>query len=262
VAGASGGAEGYGPVFARAYDRRLSAFARQAAPRIREYYAGTPAGRRRGPVLDLCCGTGQLAAHFLEHGYRVIGLDRSEAMLGHTREHAGPHVATGAARLVQGDATAFALDERVGLAVSTFDALNHRAGLAALARCFSCVAAALLPDGRFVFDLNTRRGLLTRWNSVTVQDDPEGLLVFRGAYDGGAARALTRITGFLRVADGHFERFAETFYSTPFVLAEVAQALADGGWAEAHFATLEALATPLADPEREGRVFVVTRKAG
>src|SRR5215210_1417655 len=37
-----------------------------------------PAGCR---VLDLCCGTGQIAAGLTERGFQVTGLDGSEAML-------------------------------------------------------------------------------------------------------------------------------------------------------------------------------------
>ncbi len=39
-------------------------------------------------ILDLCCGTGQLAQILLAHGYQVTGLDGSDEMLKFARENA------------------------------------------------------------------------------------------------------------------------------------------------------------------------------
>ncbi|MGH2605416.1 MAG: class I SAM-dependent methyltransferase, partial [Anaerolineales bacterium] len=73
--------QAYGTAFARVYNLRWSGFARQVAPAIESYYAATAGGKERRSVLDLGCGTGQLAVYFLERGYRVVGIDLSPAML-------------------------------------------------------------------------------------------------------------------------------------------------------------------------------------
>jgi SAM-dependent methyltransferase len=249
--------ETYGPAFARAYSRWWGGFAGDVAPAIHDYYVSRPAGPREASVLDLCCGAGHLALHFLERGYRVVGVDRSAAMLHHARRRVHGYVETGQAELIEGDAAAFTLARPVGLAVSTFDALNHLESLEALARCFACVAAAVVPAGVFVFDLNTRKGLRDRWIGTRVQENDEGMFVTRGSYDGVGDRATMHISGFIRGADGHFERFAETHYNTIFALTDVHRALRAAGWPEAHFARLDSLSVPLDDPEQEGRVFVV-----
>jgi predicted TPR repeat methyltransferase len=44
-----------------------------------ELWTADPAGVRS--VLDLCCGTGLLAGELIARGYRVVGVDESEAML-------------------------------------------------------------------------------------------------------------------------------------------------------------------------------------
>jgi ubiquinone/menaquinone biosynthesis C-methylase UbiE len=72
---------GYGPTFAKVHDRRWSGFTTGVAPVIRELYETTVGERGAGRVLDLCCGTGPLALHFLSHGYRVVGLDLSRGRL-------------------------------------------------------------------------------------------------------------------------------------------------------------------------------------
>jgi hypothetical protein len=51
--------------------------------------------------------------------------------------------------------------------------------------------------------------------------------------------------------------FDETVFNTVFAIADVLAALRALGFAAAHAALLADLDTPLADPEREGRVFLV-----
>ncbi|HEX2295436.1 MAG TPA: class I SAM-dependent methyltransferase, partial [Actinomycetota bacterium] len=75
-----------------------------------------PAG---GHVLDLCCGTGQLAAHLVARGFRVTGVDGSSEMLRFARENASE------AELVLGDARALDLPPTFHGAVSQFGSLNH-----------------------------------------------------------------------------------------------------------------------------------------
>lgn len=250
--------QAYGPGFARAYNLRWAGFARQVAPLILDFYAATPVGQQNKAVLDLCCGTGQLAVHFLEKGYRVVGLDLSTAMLDLARENARPYIEAGQAAFVQGDAANFTLEERFGLVVSTFDSLNHLEDEGALRRCFQCVHA--VSEGYFIFDLNTRRGL-RRWNSIYVDDgDDEAFIVTRGIYDGHSDKAWTRISGFLRLANGLYERFEETAFNTVFEMEQVRAALQDVGWREVYFAQAHDLRTPLNDPEALGRVFVVARR--
>jgi SAM-dependent methyltransferase len=250
--------QSYGRAFAYVYNARWAGFARQAAPRLLEFYAATEHGRARKPVLDLCCGTGQLALALLEAGYPVIGLDLSEAMLAHAAENAARFVSSGQARFVLGNAADFRLETQVGLVVSTFDALNHLPDLDALRGCFRSVAGALVPGGHFVFDLNTRLGL-RRWNSITVDDGDEALIVSRGIYDGESERAWTKISGFVRLPDGRYERFDETVYNTVFAIADVLRVLREAGFAGAYAARLADLGTPLAEPEQEGRVFLVAQ---
>lgn len=66
--------QAYGAGFARVYNLRWSGFARQVAPLILEYFEVSPFAAANKRVLDLCCGTGQLALYFLEKGYRVVGI--------------------------------------------------------------------------------------------------------------------------------------------------------------------------------------------
>lgn len=250
--------QAYGPGFAQVYNKRWIGFARQVAPYLLEFYAHTPLAQHNQLVLDLCCGTGQVARYFLERGYQVVGLDLSPAMLHYAHENTQPYLATGQVRFVQADAATFTLPERFGLVVSTFDALNHLPDLTALRQCFSAVAAVC--DGYFLFDLNTRLGL-RRWNNIEIDDSRDDMtIVNHGIFDVSSDRALLKVTGFVRKADGLYERFEQLAYNTVFAMHEVKTALLETGWREAYFARLPDLKTALTDPEQEGRVFIVAQK--
>ena len=90
--------QAYGSGFARVYNQRWTGFARQAAPFLLNFYAERPLAQQNRFVLDLCCGTGQVALYFLERGYRVVGLDLSAAMLTYAAENTHAFIATGQAR--------------------------------------------------------------------------------------------------------------------------------------------------------------------
>jgi SAM-dependent methyltransferase len=194
-------------------------------------------------TLDLCCGTSQLAVYFLERGFRVVGIDLSEPMLRYARENARQFIESGQAVFVQGDASNFSLDERFGLVVSTFDALNHLESEKSLLNCFKCVYAAC--DGTFIFDLNTRRGL-RRWNNINVDDSSEdAVIIKRGIYDEQGDRAWKKITGFVGVGEGLFERFEQTAFNTVFDMERAKAALLEAAWEDVYFARIHDLKTPI-----------------
>jgi SAM-dependent methyltransferase len=109
-------------------------------------------------ILDLCCGTGQLARALTEQGFRVTGLDGSKEMLALTRENA-PGV-----KFILDDARTFKLPAEYHLVVSAFDSINHVLELAEIARVFANVYAVLKNDGLFLFDLNMEAGFEANWN--------------------------------------------------------------------------------------------------
>ena len=251
--------QAYGEAFAQVYNLLWASFARDIAPRILDFYAATEIASSQQTLLDLCCGTGQLALYFLERGYQVTGIDLSEPMLNCARANASMFVQAGQARFLQGDASSYTLDAPVGLAVSSFDALNHLPSLDALRDCFACTYAATLPGGTFIFDLNTRTGL-QRWNNINVTETADSMVITRGIYD-GSERAYTRISGFVRIDDqNRYTRFDELIYNTVYDLAAVGELLLQTGWQKVSFAHGSDLSASVPEPEREGRIFVIATR--
>ena len=241
------------------YYARHSTFAGTAAPRIRALYEATYGDDTERTVLDVCCGVGTLAEHFLSHGYTVTGIDLSEPMLAIARQKLGSYLQGGQARLIQADATSFSADGRFGLATCTFDALNMLQSSEALASCFACVRRALAPDGMFVFDLMTRNGFWLDYNYLGVRDTEDELYIYKSVYD-GADKAAARMTGFIRDGD-HWDRFDEFRTPTLFLAPDVVTALRDAGWPQIRITSADDLRTPVTDPEQFDRVFFIATSA-
>jgi SAM-dependent methyltransferase len=221
-----------------------------------------PNAAQRRSLLDVCCGTGQLARDFLDNGYRVIGLDASKAMLRQAAANNEPYTQSesGQAQFVQGDAANFALDEKVDIVVSTYDSLNHLSSIEALHGCFRSAWNTLTDDGMFLFDLNTRHGM-EGWQSTAIEDSLELMFVSRGQFDPTSGQASLHVTGFVRTENGLYERFEEIAYNTLFDLDQVRQLLVDDGWQDVYLAATADLTQPAADPERERRIFFIARKS-
>ena len=93
-----------------------------------------------------------------------------------------------------------------------------------------------------------------------MEENEEALVITRGIFDGQGDRAWTRISGFIHTGDKLYERFEETTFNTVFELERVKNVLHEAGWRKVHFAKLPDLKTPIAEPEKEGRVFIVASK--
>ena len=104
-----------------------------------------------GPMVELAVGTGRVAIPVArETGKRVVGIDRSPAMLAVARERA----AEAGVDLVlrEQDMRDFDLDEPAALVYSPFRSLLHLPTWGDKRRVFDRVAANLEPGGRFAWN--------------------------------------------------------------------------------------------------------------
>jgi ubiquinone/menaquinone biosynthesis C-methylase UbiE len=107
-------------------------------------------------LVDLACGTGNTTVPWTRRrGLRVVGVDRSEAMLRVGRRKSS------AVRWYRQEIAALHIPERAEVVTCHFDALNHVLRDAELQRVFRNVGRILRDGGLFQFDLNTRHML--RW---------------------------------------------------------------------------------------------------
>jgi SAM-dependent methyltransferase len=173
-------------------------------------------------VLDVCCGTGLLARELIARGYRLVGVDASEAMLDVARERLGPGVVL--SRMTLPDLT---IEGLFDAAVCTFDGLNYLT-LEELRLTMSEIALHLRPGGWFVFDLHTA-GMMefTISNPVVAGEADGNAFVIRSVVDPGARTCDTSIE-LTRARDGDAfsEQHRQYFHSD----AEVGSALRDAGF--------------------------------
>lgn len=251
--------QAYGFAFAMAYNHLWADFATRVAPAILEFYETLPIAQTNRRILDVCCGTGQLARYFLEKAYQVTCLDLSLPMLKIARKNNLAFALAQQVQFVQGDGSCFGISGDFGLAVSTYDALNHLSGNDALRSCFESVSLALAQDGVFIFDLNTRHGL-SYWNGVEVIEEDDLMVVRTAMYEPGAARAWMRLSGFVKDAEGLYQRFSEVVYNTVYEVDQVLKMLTECGFAPVYPSLMSDLSSPLDNPEEQRRVFFVAYK--
>lgn len=108
-----------------------------------------------GEILELCCGTGRVTAELCRAGHRVVGLDRSRAMLARAQARLSRlgRAARPRAQLACADMCQFAFSRRFGLVLMTFNSFEHLYTRVEVAACLERVRAHLAPGGRFAFDV-------------------------------------------------------------------------------------------------------------
>lgn len=182
--------------------------------------AELPAGAR---VLDLCCGTGRVAAALAARGFRVTGVDGSAEMVRLARQHA-PGV-----DFLVADARDFRLAEPADAAISLFDSLNHVLTLDELTLVFRNVRAALREGGRFAFDMNFEPSFTRNWQGESFTTvEPDHACIVRGVFDPAARLARCDLTLF-RLREGAWHRADVVIRERCYTEAEVTTALEAAG---------------------------------
>jgi SAM-dependent methyltransferase len=141
-------------------------------------------------ILDLCCGTCNLAAQLVSRGYEVTGVDSSAEMLRFARRNVPEGM------FVQAEATDFKLEQRVDAAVCVFDSLNHLIEAEQLQTALHNVHAVLKADGCLVFDINTADAYGERWSESACEVQADHAFFLRGEYDRQSQIGNTKITMF------------------------------------------------------------------
>jgi SAM-dependent methyltransferase len=110
--------------------------------------------RARGPVLELGCGTGRLLMPLARSGARVVGLDRSPAMLARAAARRRRVPRDRRPALVRGDIRALPFPRRTfGVVIAPYGMLQSLLHDRDLDQALAAVARVLRPGGVFGIDL-------------------------------------------------------------------------------------------------------------
>ncbi len=238
------------------FESRSSGFAKRMAPVIHAFYKKTSTWNENHLLLDVACGTGQLASYFLENGFDVVGLDGSSHMLKYARANNAEYIATGRVQFLEGDAGNFNLEPKFGLVVCTFNGLNHLGSIEQVEGCLANVLRTLVPGGCFIFDINTQLGLKSVVETIGIEDTDEEIIVRKRIFDG--KRVILNASGcFLN--EGVWTRYRETIFKIIIDTKKLQQSMLDSGWSSVAY-TAEDFITPIEDPEMEEVAYVVAYK--
>lgn len=250
--------EAYPPSFSKAYDLILGNFATSIAPQIYNIYTIEPIYKQEKTLLDICCGSGNLAYYFLNQGFTVTGIDLSEAMLKIAKKNNSNN--NQKVEWIQADASNFSLCKKFGLAVSTFDSLNLLPNLENLEKCFQCVYNHLINNGVFIFDINTKEGIATN-NNVSIRETEEFTIIAKGYFDGISDRGFLRFSGFLKLENALFEKFEHCSSNTVFLTKNITQILSKSGFSSIKYYIYGNTQMELIDdPESHTKVVIYAKK--
>lgn len=211
--------------FARVYNQHWGDFGAHVLPRLQELLLDKLPDDAH--ILDLCCGTGQLAATLVARGYMVTGVDGSAEMLRYARENA-PGVT-----FVLADAREVSLPASCHAVISTFDSLNHLLTLDDLTTAFRCAHAALYDGGWFLFDVNMEPGYLVRWRGSFAIVADDHVVAVSNRYDAAARMGYFQATLFFPDGD-RWQRSDLVLTQRAYPLEEIRAALSAAGFHDIH----------------------------
>ena len=239
--------------FARFYDEIMGDRTAEVE-QIREYitrYMPTATS-----LLELGCGTGALLAG-LASDMNVTGIDQSPEMLALARaaaDRSGVPITW-----LEQDMRELRLPEPVDAATCLYDSLNYLVDEGELRRAMSAIAVSLRPAGLFLFDMNTVRGLATRWGNRVwiIQDSDDAFEADQSEFDYDAGVATLRVNAFLHRPNGLYERVREVHRERGYPIPTIDAALETGG-----FEVLGRWSSPSFDPvtSETGRLFYAARR--
>ena len=134
----------YGPKLSRVFDKIYQGFIDYNAEYL--FYEQLCQENNINSILELGCGTGNLAANFSKHFEDYLGLDYSEHMLSIAREKF-PN-----GNFVQGDMRNFSLDKLYDTALITGRSTSYLLKSDDLLSTFKCIHKVLNSYGYLIFD--------------------------------------------------------------------------------------------------------------
>lgn len=176
-------------------------------------------------VLDLACGTGKITLLLRDRGYDMTGVDISESMLSVARDICYENEIEDILWLCQ-SMQSFELYGTVDACVCCLDSLNYLTSLADLKKCFSLVHNYLIPDGVFVFDINTpyRFKNVYGQNAYILESDG-ALCAWQNDFNEKSGICRFYLSVFEENDDGTYSRFDEVQRERCYSMTQILNAL-------------------------------------
>lgn len=208
-------------------------------------------------LLDIACGIGDFAIEMAKKGIETIGVDFSRQMIDLAIEKAAQKNVS-VQWLVQ-DITKLNLGKKVEVVTCWFDSLNYILEWSDLRKVFQHVYHSLTPGGYFLFDMNTRFGLINHWNKYPCyvpQNNHHVVEIHEPSFDYEENIASIKVTGFIK--EGHlWRRVTEIHREKAYPLHAIRKAFEEAGFIEILCLDNIALRTPF--HQESGRVYFILK---
>lgn len=131
-------------------------------------------------ILDLGCGTGDIAYLFAKENYDMIGVDISHDMLNIAKENNSHENIL----YLNQDMREFELYGTVDVIYSSLDCINYITDKRDLKKVFKLCHNYLNPQGLFIFDINTEHKFKNILDNKTyIYDNENAYLIWQSEYD-------------------------------------------------------------------------------
>lgn len=207
-------------------------------------------------IVDLGCGTGNIAIPLSRNGYHLIGLDLSEEMLAIAYDKMQESNIT--FPLINQNMKEFQLPNQVDLIISYCDSLNYLAGIEEIKETFRKVYDNLKDNGFFIFDMHTPYKIKEVFKDNTFAwNDKEISVIWLPEVDETNLIVEHDLTFFVQAEDNYYEKFNEIHRQQTYTMDTVKRVLEETG-----FELLETFADfqMVLVGETSERVFYVCRK--
>lgn len=146
---------------------------------------------KKASVIDLCCGTGNMADIISKYGFNVYGVDGSLAMLAYAKINA-PKV-----EFIHQDIRNLDIEERFDCSTCLFDSINHIIEPEDVIKTFSNVYNILKDKGVFIFDVNSETAVQKSAEKEFHAVDKDDVCICNASYDMKDRMTTFYITTFL-----------------------------------------------------------------
>lgn len=179
-------------------------------------------------VCELGCGTGQMTMLFAKNGCDVIGIDYSPEMLMVAQDRAFEEEVS-ILYLMQ-DMSDFEINGAVDLICSCCDSINYLLEEEAVKSTFEKVATYLVPNGLFVFDMNTPyKYKEVLGNQIFADQTDEAAYIWENFYDEEEEINEYEVSFFIKDATGKYERTVENHYQRAYSKENICSLLEEVG---------------------------------
>lgn len=209
-------------------------------------------------ILELGCGTGEIAIRLAAEGYDVTGVDLSEDMLTVGLQKAMEHHVH--VQWIKQNIVELTGFEKMDMIVSYLDVMNYITNEMDLEQVFQRVYDSLAPDGIFIFDVHDEQFVKEERIDRTFVEHTDNITYIWECDDNQQPGSMAHyLTFFIKQANGLFEQFTEVHYQQVYSLSFYANLLKSIGFSKIEFYDDMTVEKGILD-QKNGRNFILAKK--